>query len=62
MAIDPSTSGEPRIPPTRERFARDTMRAGWNDIILGAIGFALALISATARADVAYPERHWYRR
>jgi SPW repeat len=39
-----------------------TARAGWNDIILGVIVFVLALISATARGDVVYAERPWYRR
>jgi SPW repeat len=39
-----------------------TATAGWNDIILGAIIFVLALISATARGDVAYADRPWYRR
>jgi SPW repeat len=39
-----------------------TSTAGWNDIILGAIVFILALISATARGDVAYTARPWYRR
>jgi hypothetical protein len=29
----------------------ETMTAGWNDIILGAIVFVLGMIGATARAD-----------
>jgi hypothetical protein len=39
-----------------------TMRAGWNDIIVGAIIFVLALICATARGEVAYADRRWYQR
>jgi hypothetical protein len=39
-----------------------TGRAGWNDIILGAIVFFLGAISGTTSQDVDYADRRWYRR